>query len=92
MKVTLFLRCNLPALKLPSKCDRCGQPFAVEHALCCEKGRLIAARHSNLKFKLANLLGDALLQSYVKIEPILLCSLDKNNADRLVGSMSARNA
>ena len=90
-KVMLFFRCNLPFPNLLSKCDRCSQPCAVEHALRCKKGGLMTACDDHLKLELANLFRDALPQSHVKIEPILPYSLDKNDANGLVDNVSVRN-
>ena len=90
-KISLFLRHNLPAPNLPSKCNGYGQPFTIEDALCCKIGGLITARHDHLKFELANLLGNVLPQSYVKIEPTLPYAADQYGSNRLVSDASARN-
>ena len=89
-KITHFLRCNLAVSNLLLKCDGHGQYFIIEHVLYHKKRGLTTARYDHLKYKLANLLGEVLPQSYIKIEPTFPRSSDANNNNRLVGDVSAK--
>lgn len=63
----------------------------MEHTLACKKGGLIIARHDYLKFKLANLLNDALPSNHIRIEPKLQLSENMKEKDRLVGDATVRD-
>ena len=56
-----------------------------------QKGELITARFDYLKFKLANLQGDLLPQSCIKIELWLPYCTNQNGPNRLNSDDSARN-
>ena len=42
----LFLRYGLDPQDLPTHCDSCQSKFLISHALDCEKGGLVTARHN----------------------------------------------
>jgi hypothetical protein len=70
-KDSIRLRFDLTPANLPQRCEGCGQPFSVEHALTCKKGGLIVQRHDNLKFVWHKLSSIALSQSAVSDEPFI---------------------
>jgi hypothetical protein len=50
----LAIRYRKPAFNLPSTCDGYGEPFNIDHALCCRRGGLIIRRHNEVR----DVLGD----------------------------------
>ena len=65
------LRLGLPPLGLPQRCDGCGAPFNVSHALQCKKGNLVSLRHDDLKAEWESMLAEALAPSLVRDEPYI---------------------
>ena len=45
----LALRYKKPLLQIPGKCDGCGSPFDLSHALSCCKGGLVIQRHNEIR-------------------------------------------
>ena len=43
----LRLRYGLMPQDISATCDGCGKRFLIEHALSCQKGRLVIAQHDN---------------------------------------------
>ena len=69
---SLRLRLGLDPLALPSRCDGCGAPFTVSHALQCKKGNLVTLRHDDVKAVWEEMLGEGLRPSAVRDEPYLI--------------------
>ena len=69
---SLRLRLGLTPLGLPAKCDGCGCPFTVRHALQCKKGNLVSLRHDDLKAVWEELLAEATKPSLVRDEPYII--------------------
>ena len=67
----LFLRYGFEPPDLPTYCDRCQANFLISHALDCEKGGLITARHNNLHDRVADLAGKAFTSSHVRNNPLI---------------------
>ena len=55
---------------LPAVCDGCGEPFSLEHALCCKKGGLVKKGHDHLVDESCHLASLA-YGAGVKKEPFL---------------------
>ena len=67
----LRLRYNLKPLFMPEKCDGCGQPMTVEHALSCKVGGLVHIRHDDVADEFGHLCALALKPSRVTHEPVI---------------------
>ena len=58
---------------LPTSCDGCGESkkFDVNHALDCKKGRLVTARHDEIRDELRYLLAHVFSPSLIRCEPMI---------------------
>ncbi len=77
----LCLRYGIDPPKLPSKCDGCGVPFTLEHALCCSKGGHPIIRHNDLCKEWHALCAQALTPSAVTDEPLIHSCQQANSAN-----------
>jgi len=66
----LMLRYARIPSNLPTSCDGCGESkkFEVNHALDCEKGGLVTARHDELRDELRDLLAHVFSPSRIRCE------------------------
>ena len=53
---------------LPSKCDGCGAPLTLQHALDCKVGGLAIQRHNEIR----DCIGDIAAHMQVVREPIVI--------------------
>ena len=67
----LRLRYNLKPLFMPEKCDGCGAPMTVEHALSCKVGGLVHICHDDVADEFGHLCALALKPSRVTHEPVI---------------------
>src|SRR5687767_10316486 len=65
----LAVRYRLPLLNIPPKCDGCGGPFSLTHALDCRKGGLVGLRHNEVRDAFGDLLAKVFSQ--VVREPVV---------------------
>ena len=56
---------------LPAKCDGCGVPFTVDHALHCSRGGLIIRRHNDIRDEFYHLCAIATQPSSCTVEPLI---------------------
>ena len=56
---------------LPAKCDGCGVPFTVDHALHCSRGGLIIRRHNDIRDEFYQLCTIATQPSSCTVEPLI---------------------
>ena len=66
---SLRLRFGLRPLALQPKCDGCGKPFTVAHAMSCKKGGMIFLRHNAVSDEFGAMCAIALSPSAVAAEP-----------------------
>jgi hypothetical protein len=55
----LAIQYRKPAFNLPSTYDGCGEPFNIDHALCCRRGGLIIRRHNEVRDVLGDMMETA---------------------------------
>ena len=67
----LYTRYNISPLNLRSHCDGCGTAFGVTHALICSIGRLVIARHNEIRDGIFYLSWRAFTSAYVLAEPLI---------------------
>ena len=67
----LRIRLGLRPQHLPEKCDGCGAPFTLEHALNCKVGGLVTLRHNFLRDMWGDLCGTCTRPSAVSSEPLI---------------------
>jgi hypothetical protein len=84
----LAIRYRKPAFNLPSTCDGCGEPFNIDHALCCRRGGLIIRRHNEVR----GVLGDMMETTWGCCirEPIIKEQNPMTNQISLKGDLACR--
>ena len=87
---SLFLRYGLDPPDLPHYCDSCNAKFSICHALDCKRGGLVAARHNELRYGVADLSGKAFAPSHVRYKPLIFacCAVKrpKEKSSRTTGT------
>ena len=78
----IFLRYGLEPLDLPTYCDGHQATFLISHALDCEKGGLVTARHNELRDRVADLAVKAFNPSHVRDDPLIYpgCAVKRTKA------------
>ena len=71
------VRYNFVPEDMPQRCDGCGKPLTVEHALQCKVGGLVHIRHEDTGDKLRHLGGCATCPSKVEREPKIHSALHR---------------
>ena len=66
-----FLRYGLEPPDLPKHCDGCNARFFICHALDCNRGGLVTARHNELRDGVADLASRAFTPSHVRNNPLI---------------------
>ncbi len=77
----LCLRYGITLPDLPDKCDGCGAPFTMEHAVSCKQGGLILRRHNDLCKEWHALCAQALTPTAVTDEPLIHSSRPAQGAN-----------
>ena len=67
----LFLQYVLEPPELTTLCDGCQTKFSIIHALDCQKGGLVTARHNELREGVADLAGKSFTPSHVRNDPLI---------------------
>jgi len=67
----LRMRFGLKPSNLPDRCDGCGDPFSVDHAMSCRKGGLVTHRHDDVAGEWHQLCASALSPTKVTDKPII---------------------
>ena len=83
----LALRYKRP-LCLPTKCDGCGFPFSIEHALNCRKGGLVSRRHNEIRDAVGDLAS--LAWGQVIREPVVQEADFHDGQEALVADLAVR--
>ena len=66
-----FLCYGLEPPDHPKYCDGCNDRFSICHALDCNRGGLVTARHNELRDGVADLAGNAFISSHVRNDPLI---------------------
>jgi hypothetical protein len=67
----LRMRFGMKPNNLPERCDGCGDPFSVDHAMSCRKGGLVIHRHDDVAGEWHQLCASALSPTKVSDEPLI---------------------
>ena len=82
----LALRYRKPLQNVPPRCDGCGAPFSLDHALICKKGGLIIQRHNEVRDAIGDLA--ALVCGRVVSEPVVRDASE--NSEALIADLGVR--
>ena len=84
---SLFQRYGLEPPELPHYCNVCNSTFSICHALDCNKGGLVTARHNKICDRVADLAGKYFTPSHMHNNPLIFtgCAVNrtKEKPDRI---------